>query len=352
MSNKAAYVLENRSIGFGEEPMPVPGPHEILVRMVFCGICGSDVHFYKDGEPDFPDVYPFVIGHEGAGEVVEVGAEVTSLAVGDRVALEPGIPCRRCTWCIEGRYNLCADMVFPSYPPHFGLMRQYVTHPAEMSHRLPDNVSTLEGALIEPLAVGMTSVRTSGIRYGQSAAILGSGCIGLVTMLSLRAMGIDDITVVDLFDIRLEKALELGATRVINATGIDAVQAVRAAHDGLGPDVVFETAGSIATASQTVPMVKRGGTVMIIGNVVGRTPFNLQMMTDREINLRTNFRYHNMHPTAINAVATGRIDVSRVVTRVYPFDETPAAFEDSINGKETMVKAVLQVAETPAQGER
>lgn len=346
MSNKAAFVTENRNISIGETDLPAAGPGQVLVKMAYCGICGSDVHFYKNGEPEFPDVYPFIIGHEGSGVVVGIGEGVTSHKVGDRVAVEPGIPCRICEWCATGRYHLCQDMEFLSAPRAFGVMREYIAHPAELCHILPDNVSTLEGALIEPLAVAMTAVAKSGITIGQSATILGSGCIGLVTVLALRAIGVQDITVVDLFDIRLDKALELGAARVINASDTDVVTAVRELHDGGGPDVVFETAGNITSATQTVPIVKRGGTVMIVGNVVGQTPFDLQKMTNKEVTLQTTFRYHNTHPTAIKAVSSGQIDISKIVSKVYDLDDAASAFEDSITQKETMVKAVLKISDS------
>lgn len=342
MTNHAVYVTENRNMIFGEADMPAVRDHEVLIRMKVCGICGSDVHFYEHGEPEFPDVYPFILGHEGAGEVVRVGAAVRTLAVGDRVAIEPGIPCRTCEWCTGGHYNLCPDVVFPSAPRAHGILRDYVSHPAEMCFRLPDTMSYEEGALIEPLAVAMTAAREAGARIGQSAAILGSGCIGLVTLLALRAMGLSKITLVDLHDIRLDKARELGASATVNARETDPIAEVMRLHDGIGPDLVFETAGSTVAASQTVHMVKRGGTVMIVGNVTGETPLDLQLMTNKQVTLKTNFRYSNIYPTTIEAIASGRIDVKSIVSRRYPLRDAPKAFEDCISEKATMVKAVIR----------
>jgi L-iditol 2-dehydrogenase len=342
--NRAAFVMKNRSIQLMNAPPPSAGPGDVLIKMIYCGVCGSDVHFYEHGEPEFPDVYPFILGHEAAGEVVEVGPGVTTLSVGDRVAIEVGIPCRVCEWCTSGKYNLCPSIVFLSAPRAHGVMRQYIAHPAALCYKLPDHVSTLEGALIEPLAVGLTAVLNSGARVGQSAAILGSGCIGLVTLLSLRAMGIDNVTVVDVFDIRLAKAAELGAANIVNAANADAVEAVRELHGGIGPDYVFEAAGNQVTAGQTIPMAKRGGTIAIIGNVAGQTPMNLQLMTNKEVRLLTSFRYRNVYPTAIAGVASGKIAISRIVSREYPFAEAEQAFEDSISQKNTMVKAVIKVA--------
>lgn len=341
MTNNAVYVTENRKMVYGSADMPKVGAHDVLIKMKFCGVCGSDVHFYEHGEPEFPDVYPFILGHEGAGEVIEVGAAVTHLKVGDRVAIEPGIPCRTCEWCTSGRYNLCPNVVFPSAPREPGILRNYVSHPASLCFKLPEGMSFEEGALIEPLAVAMNAAREAGAKIGQSAAILGSGCIGLVTLLALRAMGLSKITVVDLFDIRLDKAKELGAWNVVNAREQDPIEAVRRLHDGIGPDLVFETAGSTVAASQTIKMAKRGGTIMIVGNVTGQTPVDFQLMTNKELTIKSNFRYRNIYPTTIDAVASGRIDVKSIISRYYPLDQAPQAFEDCINEKATMVKAVI-----------
>ena len=244
MVNKAALLLENRKIEIGDSPMPEMRPGYAKVKVEYCGVCGSDVHFYSFGEPEFPDVYPFILGHEFAGTVVEVADDVTNLKVGDRVCVEPGTFCGKCEWCKKGKYNLCKNMEFLSAPRTLGAMREYITHPAELCFKLPDNVSTLEAALVEPLAVGMSSVIRSGIHVGDSAVVLGCGCIGLVTIMALKAAGITDITAVDLFDIRLNKALEVGATRVINTKDKDTAAEVLKYYDNIGPDYVFETAGS------------------------------------------------------------------------------------------------------------
>ena len=342
MTNNAVYVTENRKMEYGTAAMPTVGEGDVLIAMKYCGVCGSDVHFYEHGEPEFPDVYPFVLGHEGAGEVIEIGANVTTLKVGDRVAIEPGIPCRTCEWCTGGKYNLCPDVVFPSAPRAHGILRNYVSHPAEMCFELPEGMSLEEGALIEPMAVGMTAAREAGARIGMSAAILGSGCIGLVTLLALRAMGLSQITLVDLHDIRLDKARELGASAVVNAGKEDPVDAVRALHGGIGPDLVFETAGSRTAASQTVKIAKRGGTIMIVGNVVGETPMDLQLMTNKELTLKTSFRYRNIYPATIDAVASGKVNLKSIISRAYPLAETPQAFEDCITEKASMVKAVIR----------
>lgn len=341
MTNKAAFITDKRNIKVMDSPMPEMKPGYVKVQVEYCGVCGSDVHHYMHLEDGC--VYPFIVGHEFAGTVVEAAEDVTSLKVGDRVCVEPGTFCGKCEWCRTGKYNLCENMEFLSAPPTHGAMREYITHPAEMCYKLPENVSTLEGALVEPLAVGMSSVVHSGIKVGQTAVVLGTGCIGLVTIMALKAAGITDITAVDLFDIRLNKALEVGATRVVNTMDKDAVKEVLAAVGGNGPDFVFETAGNRFTSESSIYICKKGGTIMQVGNVVGATSLNLQKMCDKELTLKTNFRYRNVYQTCLDAISAGRINVKGIVSSIYDFDDTMQAFEDCINNKQSMVKAVLKI---------
>ena len=350
LDNRAAFVLDNRQMKLGAFEPSTCSDDDVVLRVVYCGVCGSDVHFYEHGEPEFPDVYPFVPGHECAGEVVEVGRNVTTLKVGDRVAVEPGITCGKCEWCRSGKYNLCPRVRFLSAPTYHGALRNYLAHPAELCYKLPDSMSTLEGALIEPLSVALNAATQSGITIGRQAVILGSGCIGLVTLLALNAMGVADVTVVDQFDIRLDKARQLGAGHTVNASSTDAVSAVLDITAGKGADFVFEAAGNQKTAAQTLLMAKRGGTIVVIGNIVGQTPFNFQMFVNKELSLRSSFRYRNVFPAAIDAVETGKVDISRIVSKVYDFEQSQLAFEESISNKEAMVKAVVQVGSDPVRG--
>ena len=236
-------------------------------------------------------------------------------------------------------------MKFLSAPTYNGAFRQYIAHPAELCFKLPENVSSMEGALIEPLAVGLNAAHASGIQSGQTAVVLGAGCIGLLTMMALKSMGVTDITVCDLFDNRLEKAKELGATRVINSRETDPVKAMDDLTGRRGVDYVFETAGSKATAAQSVYLVKRGGAVMMIGNVVGDALFNFQKLVDKEVTILSNFRYRNIYPVAIAAIEAGAIPVKKIVSSIYPLRETMKGFEDCIANKQTVVKAVVKVAD-------
>lgn len=214
---KTAVMTGISQVEIQQRPIPVPADDEVLVKVEYVGICGSDLHYYESGRiGNFIVEPPFVLGHEAGGTVVEVGAGVKDLKVGDRVALEPGKTCGHCEHCKEGKYNLCEDVIFFATPPVDGVFQEYVAHEAGLCFRLPDNMSTMEGALIEPLAVGMHAANQGEAHLGQTAVVTGAGCIGLCTLLSLRAMGVSKIIVVDIMQKRLDKALELGADYVIN----------------------------------------------------------------------------------------------------------------------------------------
>ena len=231
-----------------EIPVPKPSEKEVLVKIEYCGICGSDVHYYEYGRvADYVVEGDFILGHEVAGTVVEVGSQVKSLKVGDRVALEPGIGCGKCEQCKEGKYNLCKDVIFFATPPVQGALKDYVVHPEDMCFKLPDNVSTKEGALVEPLSVGLHACRQGGVTLGNSVVILGAGCIGLCTLLSAKAFGASEIIVVDLFEKRLEFAKKMGATHVINGKEEDVIARVNELLRGKGADVVLEKPGGHKT---------------------------------------------------------------------------------------------------------
>ena len=225
---KTAVMTDIMQVEIQERLIPQPKDDEVLVKVEYVGICGSDLHYYESGRiGDFVVKPPFVLGHEAGGTVVEVGANVKNLKVGDRVAMEPGKTCGQCEFCKSGKYNLCEDVVFFATPPVDGVFQEYVAHEAGLCFKLPDNVSTLEGALIEPLAVGMHAARQGEAKLGQTAVVTGAGCIGLVTLLSLKAMGVTKVIVVDVMEKRLQKALELGADAVINGKEEDTVARIK-----------------------------------------------------------------------------------------------------------------------------
>lgn len=327
-------------------PVPQPKEDEVLVKLEAVGVCGSDLHFFEHGRiGDCVVKYPFVLGHESAGKVVAVGEQVTDLKVGDRVALEPGKTCGKCEFCKTGRYNLCPDVEFFATPPYDGVLAEYTAHEAALCFKLPENVDSISGALIEPLAVGFHAVvNQARAHVGQSAVVFGAGCIGLVTLLALKYVGISQIFVVDILDNRLKKAKELGAAEVINARDTDTVQKLLELTEGKGCDLAFETAGTEITAGQAIKAVKKGAVVVLIGySSSGEMTLPMGLALDKEITFKTNFRYRHIYPMAIEAVASGRIDVKKLVTDYYSLDKAQECFTDCICNKSEIVKAVINI---------
>lgn len=342
---KTAVMLGIGKMGFEERDIPEIKDNEVLVKLEYVGICGSDLHYYETGAiGDYVVKPPFVLGHEPGGTVVEVGRNVTHLKAGDRVALEPGKTCGHCEFCKTGRYNLCPDVVFFATPPIDGVFQEYVAHEADLCFKLPDNVSTMEGALIEPLAVGFHAAIQGGAQAGQTAVVMGAGCIGLVTMMALKAMGVSRVYVVDIMEKRLEKAKELGADEVINGSCTDAVKAVMELTDGKGCDLAVETAGTQITTVQTIHMTKKGAVIVLVGySKTGEMTLPMSLALDKELTFKTVFRYRHIYPMAIDAVSQGKVNLKGIVTDVFDLNDIQKAMDYSVNNKADIVKAVIRI---------
>lgn len=343
---KVAVMNGIGKMGYLEREIPNPGPDEVLVKLEYVGICGSDMHYYETGAiGSYVVEPPFVLGHEPGGTVVEVGSGVQHLKVGDRVALEPGKTCGHCDFCRRVEYNLCSEVIFFATPPVDGVFQEYVAHEAALCFKLPDNVSTLEGALIEPLAVGFHAANQGGAHAGQTAVVLGAGCIGLVSMMALKAQGVSKVYVVDVMQKRLDKALELGADGVINAREQDAVQAVLALTGGVGCELAVETAGTEITTRQSIEFAKKGATIVLVGySKTGEMNLPMSLVLDKELTFKTVFRYRHIYPMAIDAVASGRVNLKGIVTDLFDFNDIQTAMDKSIADKANIVKAVVRIA--------
>ena len=345
MKNRAVYMTGLNKMEIREIDVPVPKEKQVLVKLEYVGICGSDVHYLEHGKiGDFVVDGDFILGHECAGTVAAVGPGVTSLKPGDKVALEPGVTCGQCEFCKSGKYNLCPDVEFLATQPYHGCLMNYIVFPENMAFKLPDNMTTKEGALVEPLAVGIHAARQGNVSLGDSVVILGSGCIGLVTLLACKAFGAGEITVVDIIPKRLEYAAKLGATNVINAAETDVLAEIDRLTGGRGADIVIETAGSVRTVEQTPYIVKRGGCIVLVGMAPKDIiEFNFAKLMAKEAEIKTVFRYRNIFPHAIKAIANGTIDVSGIVTHEFSFEDTAKAFEYVIKNKADVVKAVIRI---------
>ncbi len=344
---KVAVMEGIGKMGFEERSIPSPKANEVLVKLDYVGICGSDLHYYETGAiGDYVVEPPFVLGHEPGGVVVEVGEDVKHLQVGDRVALEPGKTCGHCEFCKQGKYNLCPDVIFFATPPVDGVFQEYVAHEADLCFKLPENVSTLEGALIEPLAVGFHAAIQGDAHLGQKAVVMGAGCIGLVSMMALKARGVSEVYVVDIMEKRLEKALELGADGVINGAKEDVLERALQLTDGKGMDLVVETAGTEITTRQAIQIAKKGSNIVLVGySKTGEMTLPMSLVLDKELTFKTVFRYRHIYPLAIDAVASGKVNLKGIVTDIFPLDEAQKAMDYSVNNKADIVKAVIKISQ-------
>ncbi|PYG87109.1 L-iditol 2-dehydrogenase [Ruminiclostridium sufflavum DSM 19573] len=345
MKNRAAYMTGLNKIEIRDIDMPKLREKDVLVKLEYVGICGSDVHYLENGKiGDFVVDGDFILGHECAGTIIETGKDVQNLKVGDKVALEPGITCGQCEFCKTGRYNLCPDVEFLATPPYHGSLMNYIAFPENMCFKLPNNITAKEGALVEPLAVGMHAAIQGGVRLGDSVIILGAGTIGLVTLLACKAYGATEITIVDVLPKRLDFAKKLGATTVINAAEADVFSEIDKLTDKKGADIVIETAGAAKTISQTPYLVKNGGTIVLVGlapqDII---EFNFAKIMAKEAQIKSVFRYRNIYPTAIKAISKGIIDISGIVTHEFDFEDSAKAFDYVINNKQEVVKAVIKI---------
>jgi L-iditol 2-dehydrogenase len=341
---KAAVLHGIRDLRTEERDVPRPKADEVLVRMKVVGVCLSDVHYFAHGRIGrYVVEKPMIPGHECAGEVVEIGSEVESLAKGDRVIIEPGVPCRKCYYCKRGRYNLCSNVVFMSTPPVDGAFAEYVTSPEDFAYKMPENMTYEEGALIEPLSVGMYSVKRAEIQAGQTVSVLGAGTIGLMTLMAARAGAAAEIFATDIVDFKLKFAKELGATEVINSKKLDPVERIMELTGGEGVDAVIDAVGLPDTIQQAIRMVRNGGVIVLtgLGYPTPEVPVSVTEIIFKELDLRGVQRYANVWLEGIKLVSAGRIDVKKLITHKFTFDKIGEAFEKVEKGIDSVKVQVI-----------
>jgi len=347
-SDNLTAILHNiGDIRLEQKDVPEPGPEQVLLKMDSVGICGSDVHYWTHGAiGDFIVRAPMVLGHEAAGIVEKCGSNVTSLKVGDKVAIEPGVPCRLCNFCKTGVYNLCPDMQFCATPPVHGNLARYYVHAADFCYKLPPSVSLEEGALMEPLAVGVHACRRAGVSLGKRVLICGAGPIGLVNLLTAQAMGASEVVITDIMENRLEVARNMGATHVYKVgTGKTAEQMSAEVESLLGgnkPDITIECSGVEASIRFGIFSTKSGGCLVLVG--LGKPEVTMPIVNAavREVDIRGIFRYANCYPTAIAMVASGKVDVKPLITHRFQLEETLQAFETAKTGAGGAIKVMIK----------
>lgn len=319
---RASVLTEDRSLHVEERPVPKAASDEVLVKVAAVGVCGSDVHYYREGRiGDFVVDSPLVLGHELGGTIVAVGSTIATARIGERVAIEPQRPCRNCRECRAGRYNLCPKMEFYATPPIDGAFCGYVTIQSEFAHAIPDSISDEAAALLEPLSVAITAIRKAKIAPGSSILIAGAGPIGIITAQTARAFGASEIIVSDLVPARRERALQYGATRVIDPVAEDPSSL------GLDVNAFVDASGSARAVSSGILSVRPAGTVVLVGLGNPEMTLSVAQIQNLEINVTGIFRYTDTWPTAIHLVASGQVDLDSLVTGRFDLDHVEEALE-------------------------
>jgi D-xylulose reductase len=320
------------------------GPHDVRVAIKSVGVCGSDVHYYQHGAiGPFVVREPMILGHEAAGVVTEIGAAVTTLRVGDRVCMEPGLPDADSRATRLGLYNLDPAVRFWATPPVHGCLRPSVVHPAAFTFKLPDNVSFGEGAMVEPLAVGLHAANKARLRPGDVAVVLGAGPIGMVTALSALAGGCSQVIITDVQAPKLELAARLGPIVPVNVREQNLAAVVRELTAGWGADVVFDAVGLPHSSAQAIEVLAPGGCVVLIGMPGAPVPFDVVAAQVKEARIETIFRYAHVFPRALALLGSRRIDVRPLLTDRYDFADSIAAFDYACAPRPTSVKVQIDL---------
>ncbi len=282
-----------------------------------------------------------ILGHEGAGQIIEVGEGVTNLKVGDRVAMEPGIPDWTSRAVQLGLYNLDPAVRFWATPPVHGCLVPEIVHPANLTFKLPDGVSYQEGAFVEPLAVGMQAVSKAHILPGQVAVVLGAGTIGMMVALAALAAGISKVIMTDVQAEKLKIAGGYEGIIPVNITQEKAVDRVKAETAGWGANVVFEASGSPRAFPGMFDLVCPGGCVVLVGMPPGPVELDVVAAQIKEARIETVFRYANLYPNTIALHASGKADVKPLISRTFPFEQSVEAFEFAAQGSPEVVKTQI-----------
>ena len=341
---KALLLSEYSKLGvITDMPRPVPGPGELLIRIAACGICGSDVHGY-DGSSG-RRIPPLVMGHEAAGTVAEIGEGVRQFSPGDRVTFDSTVYCGECEYCRSGDVNLCDNrqvvgVSCGDYRRH-GAFAEYVVVPERIVYRLPDELGFTEAAMLEAVSVALHAVHEAELDGGETALVIGSGMIGLLTLQAARAGRCSKVFIVDIDSSRLGLAREMGADEALHVSGSDLAAGIQRLTGGKGVDVVFEAVGRNETVAGAIDSVRKGGTVVLIGNITPEVKLPLQKVVSRQIRLKGTAASSGEYPEAIELMRTGAIRVGPLITAVAPLEDGPQWFERLHRGEPNLMKVVL-----------
>jgi D-xylulose reductase len=344
---KALVLEEKKKLNLRDCPISeTTGPEDVKIAVKACGICGSDVHYYLEGRiGDFIVNEPMILGHEASGIVVETGADVKTLKKGDRVCMEPGIPDFKSIETLKGMYNLDPAVRFWATPPVHGCLRETVVHPASLTFKLPDNVDYHEGALVEPVAIGMWAAKKARIAPGDAALVIGGGTIGIVTALAAESSGCSKVYIADVKKGKLDfinrhyggklEAVDLNKTNIKTFFAEKGIK---------GVDIVFEASGSAKAYEGVCSYLVPGGKMVLIGMPSAPVPLDVVAMQAKELSIETIFRYVNIYPLVISMIASGKLNVKPLVTKEYSFSDSIAAFDYAAGLPEKDVKIMINLA--------
>ncbi|MEM3404633.1 MAG: NAD(P)-dependent alcohol dehydrogenase [Nitrososphaeria archaeon] len=344
---KAAVLYKPRDIRIEERPIPKPGKEDVLLKIKNVGICRSDVHFYAQGRIGFFIIKePIVLGHECCGEIVEKGDSVEGFEVGDRVVIEPGVPCGKCHYCRIGRYELCVNEKFMGAPPTDGAYQEYISWPADFVYKMPDEMTNEEGALIEPFAVGLTAIKMAGgIPPGESVSIIGGGTIGLSTLIAAKESGAGDVFVISRSMHKLELAEKLGANAAISTTNEKLMEIVKEGTKGLGSYIVFDTVGTEETINLAFKLVRDGGRIHELGLSFGEyAKIPMIDVALRELVITGHNKYANIFQSAMRLSSTRKLPLLKLLTHVLTLDEISKGMEMVEKGTDRVIKVQIKMS--------
>ncbi len=340
-----ALVLEaGRDLRVREMSRPEVGAHDVLIGVKACGICGSDVHGY-DGSTG-RRIPPLIMGHEAAGVVVEVGPEVRSITVGDRVTFDSTVSCGTCAYCVAGDVNLCdtrqvLGVSCADYRRN-GAFAEFVAVPEHIVYALPDSFAYEKAALIEAVSIAVHAAKITGIQAGSTAVVIGAGMIGLLAIQAFRHFGCSTVLAVDLEQGKLDLAKSLGADETYLATDPELVRTIQSATHGRGPDIAVEVVGAQASITTAIEVVRRGGTVTLIGNLAPRVEIPLQSVVTRQIRLLGSCASAGEYRECIALMESGAINVDPLISAVAPLAEGAAWFDRLYRREAGLMKVILR----------
>ena len=341
---KALLYTEPYTLQYTDVPNPKIGDDDVLIRVKACGICGSDVQGYtgKTGRR----LPPLVMGHEAAGVVAQTGKNVTDFAAGDRVCFDSTVYCNQCPACRQGLLNRCVKrqvlgVSVPEFKRH-GALAEFVAVPHWIVAKLPEGMSFVQAALLEPASIGMHAANRAPITNKDTVLVMGAGTIGLFVLQAAKLRGAKRTIACDINDFRLDLARQVGADECIQPHKTALTNAVREQTDGHGADVAIEAVGLAETFHQAISATKTGGTLVAVGNLTREMEFNLQELVSRELTFTGSYASAGEFRSCIDLIASAKIDVGPLVSEVRPLADGPDAFKRLIEAQENLLKIVLE----------